>query len=69
MRLIFPVASLLALGALVLVSQVKFPFKAPTEHMPLFSSDRFFLPQGIPLFVNIVLIMASAGMFSPFRII
>lgn len=63
MRLIFPVASLLALGALVLVSRVKFPFKAPTEHMPLFSSDRFFLPQGIPLFVNIVLIMASAGMY------
>ena len=63
MYLIFPVASLLALGALVLVSQVKFPFKAPADHMPLFSSDRFFLPQGIPLFVNIVLIMASAGMY------
>lgn len=63
MRLIFPVASLLALGALVLVSRVKFPFKAPADHMPLFSSDRFFLPQGIPLFVNIVLIMASAGMY------
>ena len=63
MRLVFPVASLLALGALVLVSRVKFPFKAPTEHMPLFSSDRFFLPQGIPLFVNLVLIMASAGMY------
>ena len=63
MRLVFPVASLLALGALVLVSRVKFPFKAPADHMPLFSSDRFFLPQGIPLFVNIVLIMASAGMY------
>ena len=63
MRLIIPVASLLALGALVLVSRVKFPFKAPADHMPLFSSDRFFLPQGIPLFVNIVLITASAGMY------
>lgn len=63
MNLLLPVASLLALCALVLVSQVKFPFKAPAEHMPLFSADRFFLPQGVPLFVNIVLIMISVGMY------
>ena len=63
MNLLLPVASLLALCALLLVSQVKFPFKAPAEHMPLFSADRFFLPQGVPLFVNIVLIMISVGMY------
>ena len=63
MHLIFPVASLLALGAFVLVSLVKFPFKAPSEHLPLFSYDRFFLPQGIPLFINIVLILIGAGMY------
>ncbi len=61
MRLIFPVASLVALGALVLVSLARFPFKAPTDHMPLFSCDRFFLPQGMPLFANIVLIMMAVG--------
>lgn len=63
MHLIFPVASVLALGALVLVSRVKFPFKAPAEHMPLFSYDRFFLPQGIPLFINLVLILVGAGTY------
>ena len=63
MHLIFPLASLLALGAFVLVSLVKFPFKAPAEHLPLFSYDRFFLPQGIPLFINIVLILIGAGMY------
>lgn len=63
MHLIFPLASLLALGAFVLVSLVNFPFKAPAEHLPLFSYDRFFLPQGIPLFINIVLILIGAGMY------
>ncbi len=61
-KLTFPVAAALALGSLVLVSLAKFPFKAPAEHMPLFSLDRFFLPQGLPLFVNIVVIMAVVGM-------
>lgn len=61
MRLIFPVAALVALVALVLVSLAKFPFKAPTDHMPLFCCDRFFLPRGLPLFANIVLIMMAVG--------
>ena len=63
MKVVFPVASVLALVALVLVSRVKFPFKAPSENVSLISSDRFFLPQGVPLFVNIVLIMISVGMY------
>jgi len=61
-KYVFPVAALLALASLVLVSLVKFPFKAPTEHMPVFSTDRFFLPQGLPLFVNVVIIMSVVGM-------
>lgn len=61
-KYVFPVSALLALVSLVLVSLVKFPFKAPTEHMPVFSTDRFFLPQGLPLFVNIVIIMSVVGM-------
>lgn len=61
-KYIFPAAALLTLVALALVSLVKFPFKAPTDHMPLFSTDRFFLPQGFPLFLNLVLIMMVVGM-------
>ena len=57
--LVFSVVT--ALVAFVLVSVAKFPFKAPTDHMPLFSLDRFFLPQGLPLFVNIVLVMSAVG--------
>ena len=54
-------STLFALVALVLVSVAKFPFKAPADHLPRFSLDRFFLPQGLPLFVNIALVMASVG--------
>ena len=61
-KYVFPLAALLALASLALVSLVKFPFKAPTEHMPVFSTDRFFLPQGLPLFINIVIIMSVVGM-------
>lgn len=63
MKVVFPVASVLALVALVLVSRVKFPFKAPSENVSLISSDRFFLPQGFPLFVNIVCIMVIPGFY------
>ena len=63
MKVVFPVASVLALVALVLVSRVKFPFKAPSENVSLISSDRFFLPQGFPLFINIVCIMVIPGFY------
>lgn len=62
-KLVFPIAALMALAALVLVSLVKFPFKAPTEHIAKISLDRFFLPQGIPLFINIVMCTMVVGMF------
>ena len=63
MGYVFPMASLLALGAFVLVSRAKFPFKAPAEGIKTFSLDRFYLPQGTPLFVNIILITFSAGLY------
>ena len=63
MNYVFPTASLLALGAFVLVSRAKFPFKAPAEGIKTFSLDRFYLPQGTPLFVNIILITFSAGLY------
>ena len=54
-------SGVLALAAFVLIAMVRFPFKAPSEKMPLFSLDRFFLPQGLPLFVNLILIMMVVG--------
>lgn len=62
-KFLFPAASCLALVSLVLVSRAKFPFKAPAEHLPLVSCDRFFLPQGFPLFLNLVGILFSAGIY------
>ena len=50
-----------ALGAWGLVAMVKFPFKAPSDHMPLFTLDRFFLPQGTPLFLNLLLVTTTVG--------
>ena len=63
MKYVFPTASVLALGAFVLVSRAKFPFKAPAEGIKIFSLDRFYLPQGTPLFINIILITFSAGLY------
>ena len=54
-------SGVLALASFVLIAMVRFPFKAPSEKMPLFCLDRFFLPQGLPLFVNLILIMMVVG--------
>ena len=48
--------------SLLLIRAVKFPFRAPAENTHVFSFDRFFLPQGTPLFINIFLIMLPVGM-------
>ena len=48
--------------SLLLIRAVKFPFRAPDENTHVFSFDRFFLPQGTPLFINIFLIMLPVGM-------
>ena len=48
--------------SLLLIRAVKFPFRAPDENTHVFSLDRFFLPQGTPLFINIFLIMLPVGM-------
>ena len=63
---IFPFAGVAALVAFGLVSRARFPFKAPAEHMPKLSLDRFFLPQGLPLFINIVLVMVVVGIIYSF---
>ena len=58
---VFLAASGCSLAALLLVSLVKFPFKAPSDNISVFCLDRFFLPQGILLFVNIILITVVVG--------
>ncbi len=57
------VASLaVTLLAWLLITLVKFPFKAPSDNMTFFSLDRFFLPQGALLFVNLMLVTMVMGM-------
>jgi len=58
----FLASTVCAVAALVLVYAVSFPFRAPEECVKVASLDRFFLPQGWPLFLNLVLISATAGL-------
>ena len=51
-----------ALLTIVLIRLVNFPFKAPEEGVSMLSLDRFFLPQGFPLFLQLFLMMAAVGL-------
>lgn len=51
-----------AFAAIILISLVHFPFKAPGEMLKVFSLDRFFLSQGLPLFIATVLVTAILGL-------
>ncbi len=55
------VALALAALAAVLIAMVSFPFRAPEERLHLMSLDRFLLPQGWVLSVNLLLAAAVAG--------
>ncbi len=50
------------IAALVLLSVVRIPFKAPDEGVTTVSLDRFFLPSGKWLFANLVLVTAIIGL-------
>ena len=50
-----------ALLAIILILLVRFPFRAPDDHIPTVSLDRFFLPHGFILFVNLLLITIATG--------
>lgn len=52
----------LAAASLVLIFLVDFPFRAPQDDIPTVSLDRFFLPHGAPLFLNLQLIMLAVGL-------
>ena len=61
----FPVVLLAAMGCaavvVILILMVHFPFRAPEDDVPTVSLDRFFLPHGFPLFVNLQLITLAVG--------
>lgn len=62
----FVASALLCLVAILLIYGVKFPFKAPDESISLYSFDRFFLPQGKWLFVNLMLVSMVLGILLSF---
>jgi len=55
------VAAVCCLLSMLLIKLAGVPFKAPEETRRVFSLDRFFLPQGIWLFINQIMVMASVG--------
>lgn len=52
----------LSLFSMLLINSVKFPFKAPEEDLKVFSLDRYLLPEGRWLFLNLFLITTVVGM-------
>lgn len=55
-------AAVACVAAVVLVMLVRFPFRVPVAEVHLFSLDRFFLPNGMPLVANLVLVTVAAGL-------
>ena len=51
-----------AVVSVVLIKMVTFPFRTPEECVHVWSLDRFFLPQGFPLFANLLLYTIVIGM-------
>ena len=52
----------LAAVVLLLIKIVKFPFRTPEEGVHVMSLDRFFLPHGFALFVNLLLVSIVVGL-------
>lgn len=51
-----------SLGAMLLIRLVNFPFRAPQDQVSIFSLDRFFLPHGFLLFINLLLVTLAMGL-------
>lgn len=59
---VFLAATGCAVASLVLVLLVKFPFRVPDDDVSVFCLDRFFLPHGTILFLNLLLVTVAFGM-------
>ena len=55
-------SGILALVSMLLISRVTFPFRTPEEGVNMVSLDRFFLPTGFVLFLNMLIISTVVGM-------
>lgn len=51
-----------AAASLLLIKLVSFPFRAPEENVHVASLDRFLLPEGFVLFLNLLLVSTVAGL-------
>ncbi len=51
-----------AVIALLLIKIVSFPFRAPDDRLSMVSLDRFFLPHGTVLYINLLLVSTVAGL-------
>ena len=51
----------IALTTFVLLRIIRFPFKTPDDNVKVFSTDRFFLPSGKWLFLNLFIINTAIG--------
>ena len=55
--------AIIAAGAsMVLILTVNIPFRSPQENVPLFSCDRFCMPEGMPLYLNLIIISVVVGL-------
>ncbi|MBO4892948.1 MAG: MFS transporter [Prevotella sp.] len=50
------------LVAVIFILMVHFPFRTPEENVRVVSLDRFFLPQGWPLIINLILVTFVMGL-------
>ena len=57
------ISAVLCLLSTFLILSVKFPFRAPEDVICKVSLDRFFLPQGKWLFLNLSLVAVVVGLF------
>lgn len=60
-NIVIIVAAGLALASVLLIRTVDFPFRAPEDHVHVFSCDRFLLDKGGVLFLNLLLITIAIG--------
>lgn len=61
-QMVMVAAASVSVLAVVLVMLVHFPFRAPQDDVPVVCLDRFFLPHGFPLFVNLQLVTLVVGL-------
>ena len=56
----------LAVASALLIMMVRFPFRAPDDNVRLFSTDRFILPSGWLLFLNLLIVTTVLGICLPY---